>query len=791
MRRLPWLTITELVGVLCVVIVTVWSMHPSLIFSTTLITGGDTGSHVAAAAFLRSQGILHLTPWYPGWFDGMPLYTYYFVLPDLIAVLLSYVIPFTVAFKVMTVLGSVLMPLAAYCMGRLLRAPRPIPVALAMATLPFLFDASFTIDGGNLFSTMAGEYAFSLSLALAMLAIGLFARGMRTGRGYWLAALCLAGTLLSHLLPWLFALVIIGVVALFELAARRGIGDPRQTRDRSDFARPVRFAVGAGLLSLALTAWWFLPFASLQSLTNSMGYTNDDVSSTHAIFSILGWFTSSGVAAGDRWVIVLAAIGFVLAWWSRELVGMVLATWTALSLVAFIFDPQSAIWNERLVPFWFLGIHLLAGWLVGYGGLLVIRRGARLRERHVALLLEAGEEGYFVTGDPSASGPSEHTASAQWLAREQHRSYFATISAIITLGLASVVPGLIPNWASALHLNTSGNEVTYWAAFNYSGYQSQPAWPEYHDLMTTMARTAKEYGCGRAMWEYSADEQRFGTPMALMLLPYWTNNCVDSMEGLFFESSATTPYHFLDQAELSTAPSDPQVGLTYGVLNVRLGVEHLQMLGVKYYIAFSPSAIAQANADPALRLVAQTKAWPTPGVQWKIYLISNSSMVTPLPYAPTVVSGISSREAWLNANEPWWLVSSRWSRPLAMTGPASWPHSSSPTTLPPASREPSTTVSNIKVGAQSLSFDVSRTGVPVEVKMSYFPRWHVSGGSGPYRISPNLMAVVPTSHHVVLTYTTTPAQTWGDYLTEGTVVVGGVVGVGAWRKRQKRRKWQG
>ena len=75
--------------------------------------------------------------------------------------------------------------------------------------------------------------------------------------------------------------------------------------------------------------------------------------------------------------------------------------------------------------------------------------------------------------------------------------------------------------------------------------------------------------------------------------------------------------------------------------------------------------------------------------------------------------------------------------------------------------------------------------------MSYFPRWHVSGGSGPYRISPNLMAVVPTSHHVVLTYTTTPAQTWGDYLTEGTVVVGGVVGVGAWRKRQKRRKWQG
>ena len=64
-------------------------------------------------------------------------------------------------------LGSVLMPITAYAMGRLFRAPRPIPAALAIATLPFLFDATFTIDGGNLFSTMAGEYAFSLSLALA------------------------------------------------------------------------------------------------------------------------------------------------------------------------------------------------------------------------------------------------------------------------------------------------------------------------------------------------------------------------------------------------------------------------------------------------------------------------------------------------------------------------------------------------------------------------------------------------------------------------------------------------
>ena len=101
--------------VFVVIYVTVWSLHPSLVFSSTLITGGDTGAHLALPAYLRSQGnLFDLTPWYPGWFAGMPAYTYYFVLPDFIAVLLSYLIGFAVAFKLTTILGSVLLPVTAF-----------------------------------------------------------------------------------------------------------------------------------------------------------------------------------------------------------------------------------------------------------------------------------------------------------------------------------------------------------------------------------------------------------------------------------------------------------------------------------------------------------------------------------------------------------------------------------------------------------------------------------------------------------------------------------------------------
>ena len=804
-RHCTALGLVDAAVILVVIYVTVWSLHPSLLFSSSLITGGDTGAHLALPAYLKTTGdIFNLTPWYPGWFAGMPAYTYYFVLPDFLATLASYVIGFAVAMKLATVLGSVLLPITAYAMGRLFRAPRPVPAALAIATLPFLFDASFTIDGGNLFSTMAGEYAFSLSLALSLLTIGLFARGVRTGRGYWLAALALSATLASHVLPWMFAIAATGVLVVFELLARRGVGDPRDLDIvPGDYARPLRFAAGAGLMSLALSAWWLTSFVTTQNFTNSMGYTNENVSTLQQIFAQLGWFvrdptTGAIVAGGDRWVIILAGIAIVVAFIVRDRLGMVLASLTVLSLVAYVFDPQSVLWNERFVPFWFITIHLSAGWLLGYAMSRWVARGPRRarQQREFAddyfineLVTTIEERDAVETADEHA-GTTDALGGDNARARNelelvsvtalelesvhhQRRTIRAT-AVVALLGLLSTVPGLIPTIASDLHLNTTGNQVSSWAAWNYSGYQGKAAWPEYQNLMNTMGSVSKRYGCGRAMWEYSGsgttNENRFGSPMALMLLPYWTNNCVDSMEGLFFESSPTAPYHFLDQAELSVAPSDPQSGLPYGSLDVYQGVRHLQLLGVKYYIAFSPAVIAEANSDPALRLVATTRHWPTPDVTWHVYLIKDSPMVQALTHTPNVVAGVSSRVAWLHANTWWWLTRSAWKVPIAESGPSSWPHVASTNVMTTSGVLAPVTVSAVRVGTQTLSFHVSRVGIPILVKISYFPRWHVTGATGPYRVSPNLMVVVPTSKDVTLNYTSTPALLWGNVVSDVAVV---------------------
>ncbi len=811
------LRVMDAVILLLIIYVIIWSLHPTLLVSGTTITGGDTGSHFAMPAYLRTQGnLFDFTPWYPGWFAGIPGYTYYWVLPDYFATLASYVISFAVAFKLTTILGSVLMPVTAYLMGKLFKAPRPIPIALALATLPFLFDASFTIDGGNLFSTMAGEYAFAFSLSLSLLAIGLFARGVRTGRGYWLAALCLSATLAAHVLPWLFAIGVVLVLVVFESLQRRGIGDPQDLdMVRGDYARPLRFAAGAGLLSIALSAWWLLPFATTQNLTDSLGYVNYPVHTLYETFSQLGWWytnpqTSVVSAGGDRWVIVMAAVAIVIAFAVRDRLGMVLATMVILSFAAYVLDPQSALFNQRLVPFWFISIHLIAGWLVGYALYRWVQRvkprrefssvydeGDRIGHQPVEGLtpIDApamGDTDPWVSLDPVPAGvidEDEEDDEDRVTRRRLTRTTRATV-AVAVLGMLSTVPGLIFPLAHVLHLSTGGNQVTNWAATNYGGYQGQTDWPEFQNLISTMERVSGRYGCGRAMWEYNSSEGDFGTTEALMTLPYWTNNCVDSMEGLYFESSPTTPYHFLDQSELSASPSDAQGGLPYAGLDVGLGVEHLQMLGVRYYIALTPTAVAAANADRQLTLVASTRTWPDTGDRWRIYLVKDSPMVVGVTSLPNVVSNISGRVTWMNANVTWFLDPALWPTVAASSGPSTWPRASSVTTMKRVA-VPAVKVTGVVVHTQSISFHVSRVGVPVIVKISYFPRWHAIGATGPYRVSPNLMAVVPTSKDVSLYYGSTPANTWGDRISQLAALVGLVTLFLALRRRRRSRRAAG
>ena len=147
-RRTAWPQWTSAVAVIGVIVVVLLQMHPDLLFLNTTTAGGDTGAHVALPKFLESNLLTHgrLTGWDPGWYDGFPLYTFYFPLPGLVTVLFNVVFSYDIAFKLVTILGSLLLPVCAWAFGRMAGLRDPGPGCLAAATLPFLFEPSFTID---------------------------------------------------------------------------------------------------------------------------------------------------------------------------------------------------------------------------------------------------------------------------------------------------------------------------------------------------------------------------------------------------------------------------------------------------------------------------------------------------------------------------------------------------------------------------------------------------------------------------------------------------------------------
>ncbi len=727
-------------------LITFWVLEPSQIFKNTTPAGGDMGAHVWLPAYVKRALLPHLTitGWTPDWYNGFPALTYYFPLPIVSIALVSYVIPYNIAFKLISALGLIALPVAAYAFGRLARMRYPMPAILSAATLPFIFSREFTIYGGNIASTMAGEFCFSISLSLAIVFLGLVARGLEDGRHRASASVVLALCGLSHVLPLFFALVGGAVLVIMSIVTT---GDWRRLR----WGVPV--FVTAGLL----ISFWAVPFVWRLPYATNMGY---------------GKYTQyiSYLTHKDAVLIALAIAGFLLACVRLNRIGVWLGIMALLSAAGFRLMPASRLWNARILPFWFLCLYLLVGVLIFEGGTILVELvrprpdGRRPGYTAVPVLGFLGIAIFVLY--PINYLPFEHVTPSG------HYSF---------LGITTKSTSFIPDWV-------------YW---NYSGYQNsgKTREKEYFALVAEMKKLGQTVGCGQALWQYEPELNDMGTPDALMLLPYWTNGCVGSEEGLYYESSATTPFHFLNAAEVSEQPSNPVRGLDYPTApNVAEGVQHMQMMGDKYFMAETPSIEAAADADSNLRLVGTVGPFPvdytsssgstTSGIKqrtWKIYEVLGSSLVEPLANQPVVLDHVNSRDpqVWLDAAQSWYLDPSRWAVEEAASGPKTWARVSAHATSLPTKPEPVITVSNIKKGTQSISFDVDQTGVPVLVKESYFPNWQVHGAKGVYRVAPNLMVVVPTAHHVTLDYGTTPVDWFAIALTIlGLGVVGFMLGSG-------------
>jgi len=199
-------------AIIAVALLAVWALllsyfRPSLLLLDTMTAGGDTPSFHHPIEHLRNVLLPagHLQGWDPGNFGGYAPYRSYFLPPSLIVIALSWLVPFNVAFKLVTVLGIFLLPLATVVCLRALGYPFPIPAIGSAASLLLLFNQGNSMWGANIPSTLAGEFSFSLAFALAVLFVGLLYRGMNTGRHRAGLAVLLALVGLCHPVPFISA----------------------------------------------------------------------------------------------------------------------------------------------------------------------------------------------------------------------------------------------------------------------------------------------------------------------------------------------------------------------------------------------------------------------------------------------------------------------------------------------------------------------------------------------------------------------------------------------------------
>lgn len=906
-----------------------------VLFNTNTATGGDMGAHVWTADFVARKLVPQgrITGWSDDWFAGFPVLGFYFPFPFWIMTILDLVgIPYNVAFKFVTVTGLIGMPLTGYGMGHFAGLRKPLPVFCGLATLPFLFDQQYAIYGGNIKSTMAGEFSFALSLCLGLLFLGLLSHIMRTGEKRATAAAVLAMTGLSHLLPTIW----VGVAGTFLILTHL---DSKRTNIRNAyglflvcgavtaaawvlgherygiiFAAAIALAaiaydsktakLGLGQFSqafmavaagAALAAFWIWPFWNHLPYTNDMGYekeqrylwglfpwVSDKPEAGAAVFffafclavvgmlycfatlakavrrtvvgstSWLGWGSAFCWAAAllttaalwnrvmiaprgnnfwvDAWpmtpdrffairwiqsalvdlttytnlcrllVFVFALVVFhvlVMAWalddgWQRF--GVAISLVTALCGATFRFSPYGfRLWNNRVLPFWLMGIYVMAG----FGVYAICKAVSRLA--HLGQDTALGRNRYIA--GMAAGVVVTHAAIALPLGmvpRFFPSPQFSKSKTTLTKADGTTEEKKTGGWLIGVRSagasgDYSASAAKGWPPYNYQGYESRGAnWKDYERIIKKMQQIGKTNGCGRTSWEYESKQDRWGTPMALMLLPYWTDSCIQSMEGLYFESAATAPYHWLQAGLLSKAPSNPQRDLPYRGLDVGTGIESLADFGVRYYMAFSTAALEQADKNPNLTLIgtekyerscddAETKAGTCP-TTWKIYEVKGSQLVEPLQKQPVVVTGIgqSQQEGWVDLGVAAFNHPERFTVPFVAseprTPPSTWQRvnvtngrdrinkefgASITFDTPKEVSLPQVTVSNIRAASLgnspdakpgTLSFSVDKINVPVVVKMSYFPNFRATGAKGPYRLSDNRMVVIPTSKNVTIQY---------------------------------------
>jgi hypothetical protein len=708
------------------------SLHWKLILTQTTAAGGDMGSHHYVAAFLREELLPRgrVSGWAPGWFAGIPMLTFYFPLPYALIALLTLPLGDQVAFKLVTVTGLLLLPVTCWGAFRLLRLREPAPLLAACAATVFLFmhqatpTEQFTIWGGNIASTMAGEFPFSISFALLPLALAVLWRVCEDGKGWRAAAVLVSALVLSHILTTI--VLVLGVVVL---VLRRPLATALASFRRLALVMGVAFC---------LTAFWGLPFLLRVQYT------------AHFRWRQLGDY-SLLLPNEIRPYLLLTVVGLVVAV-ARGERRVLLFAWPA-AVVAFVFvaliraAPEAALWNARMLPFLYLFSLLVAA----YGASVVAGWVAELLQRWSGVSLRYVWLAVVVV-----------MVAAPVLGAWRHR-------------------GFVPDWARYNYVGYETKDGWPEARALFDTLAALPPgrvmWEfnrDYERFGTTRTLENMPVFGGQPTMEGLLIESSINAPFHFINQAETSETQTQAVPGIDYPDRMDFPTGLAHLRLFGVryylaydACKDPQ---EKWVPCGELGQQDPELqaakdAGLKKVTTTGRFTIFEVGSGnlvevPRYRpVLVDHPDWRGTGLTW---YANPSWLQTPLVFA--------------SSDDPAARAAFAESGPLPLT------------TLPQERlRRPGELAATTSRTGDTLSFRTDRVGEPHIVKVSWFPNWKVEGAQGPWLLSPGLMVVVPTQAEVRLSYGDTPVELAGKALTVagiGALVAPTVLG----RVRARRRQ---
>ena len=667
-----------------------------LVFSDLLPTGGDMGAHIVPTKFFVTElfNNFKLSGWSQDWFAGYPVYYFYFPLPPIITSLLNFIFPFSISFKTMVLISQVLLVVSIEMLMR--KNSREFSFYGFGVGLLYLLTESFTIFGGNLASSLAGQYSFTYSIAFGNLSIFYLVKS-KYKYSIEIAALLIGLSVLSHLIPFM---IYLPIFAFYFVKS-----DIKIYKKISAFLFflfvAVRFSIVLFLNLEFTTNMTYTPYSQLSDLVKS------DV-----LPLVIG--TAIYIISSKSKTSLKAISGFEIYL-------------LFISIYLFFYGPESALWNGRIVPFFNLGIIILFFNLLHFD---IKNLTKKIQGKYPLLLFILLINSYFMYLYYSKWGNTYSITTisvilivlVMFLISINSRNFlFYTTIVSLTFGTLSYLP--------------------HWLNWNFSGYESKSNWTD----ITTLYEGLDTLEPGRIMWEPNSDLNKYGTPMVLMTIPMFTDH--QSVEGLYFDSSITTPFHFLTVSGLAERPSNPVGGLTYINGEFDKGFRLMEDLGVDYFIAYTSSIKDKANKDENFNFLFSNEVFNVYSINTeKVELVGDNLYIFESPdfyeRLRNAVLRAGSEQSFFESayknfkDELNYKIIENYDESYA----------------DPSDKNTALLISDLNIQNELITFKTNKPNQLHLIKVSYFPNWKIKNGYGPFRISPSFMAVIPKDEFVEIKF---------------------------------------